>query len=271
MRRLIYLFLLAAFVSASVSSVNASTDCQRWFVAYRQQLAHSQHLQRVAAVRRRAQLYARRKLAGFLRPTPKRRPAAAGHPRMTRKQALRHLEIACGVLPEPEGEMPMMAEETPAEFSGAAPSGNNLDLMPADMGDLMAENRAPAQPFLSGSQDPGNSASPMGAAFAGAGGGGGSYIPAGDGAVTPLTDAPPSTASSSPGSGGASDPPPGLISTPPSSPPPADPPSQSISESHPIPPPPAVVPEPSSVVFVLTGLGAAASTLRRRRRAAGCS
>ena len=64
MRRLIYLLLLVLFVSASATCVNASTDCERWFAAYRQELAHTRSVQRIAAAKRRAKLYAQRKLAG---------------------------------------------------------------------------------------------------------------------------------------------------------------------------------------------------------------
>src|ERR1700754_3588434 len=99
MRRLSYLLLLVLFVGISATCVNASTDCERWFVAYRRELAHTRSVQRAAAAKRRAKLYAQRKLSGYIpKPTPKVVPVNAH--RMTRKQTLHHFELACGVLPD---------------------------------------------------------------------------------------------------------------------------------------------------------------------------
>ena len=121
MRRLIYLLLLVLFVSASATCVNASTDCERWFVAYRRELAHTHAVQRIAAAKRRAKLYAQRKLAGYVAPKPKPRLVPAKAPRMTRKQTLHHFELACGVLPEDEADGPAIAEETPPPFHSEHP------------------------------------------------------------------------------------------------------------------------------------------------------
>src|SRR5260221_4677511 len=96
MRRLTYLLLLVLFVSISATCVNASTDCERWFAAYRSELAHSRNVQRIAAAKRRAKLYAQRKLAGY---TPKPKVVLASHPRLSRKETLHHFNLACGVLP----------------------------------------------------------------------------------------------------------------------------------------------------------------------------
>jgi hypothetical protein len=82
MRRLIYLLLLVLFVSASATCVNASTDCERWFVAYRRELAHTHAVQRIAAAKRRAKLYTQRKLAGYVAPKPKPRLVPAKAPRL---------------------------------------------------------------------------------------------------------------------------------------------------------------------------------------------
>jgi hypothetical protein len=144
MRRLIYLLLLVLFVSASATCVNASTDCERWFAAYRQELAHTRSVQRIAAAKRRAHLYAQRKLAGYVAPKPK--VVLAKSP-MTRHQTLHHFELACGVLPEDETDTPVIAEETlpPPPFE-AHPLNDGVDLLPATLGDLIAENDVPVPP-----------------------------------------------------------------------------------------------------------------------------
>jgi hypothetical protein len=145
MRRLIYLLLLVLFVSASATCVNASTDCERWFAAYRQELAHTRSVQRIAAAKRRAKLYAQRKLAGYVAPKPK--VVLAKSPLMNRRQTLHHFELACGVLPEDEADTPVItAEEAPAPFV-PHPLNDGVDLLPASLGDMIAGNDAPLPPF----------------------------------------------------------------------------------------------------------------------------
>jgi hypothetical protein len=146
MRRLIYLLVLVLFVSISATCVNASTDCERWYIAYRSELAHTRSLQRIAAAKRRAKLYAQRKLSGYVAPKPK--VVLAKSPRMTRKQTLHHFELACGVLPEDSADGPVIAEETPAPFDEHA-LNDGIDLLPASLGDMIAENDVP--PFTSDS------------------------------------------------------------------------------------------------------------------------
>jgi PEP-CTERM motif len=149
MRRLIYLLLLVMFVSASATCVNASTDCERWFVAYRQELAHARSIQRIAAAKRRAKLYAQRKLAGYVAPKPKPKLILAHSPRMTRKQTLHHFDLACGVLPEESADAPIISEETPLPFYGH-PLGDEIDLLPAALGNLIAQNDVPPPPTNDG-------------------------------------------------------------------------------------------------------------------------
>jgi hypothetical protein len=144
MRRLVYLLLLVLFVSVSATCVNASTDCERWYIAYRSELAHTRSLQRIAAAKRRARLYAQRKLAGYVPPKPKL--VLAKSPRMTRKQTLHHFELACGVLPEESADGPVIAEETPAPFDEPA-TNDGIDPLPTGLGAMIAENDVP--PFTS--------------------------------------------------------------------------------------------------------------------------
>jgi uncharacterized membrane protein YgcG len=260
MRRLIYVLLLAVFVSVSVSCVSASTDCERWLAGYRQQLAHSHQVQRLAAARSRARL----RLAGWMRHTPRTHPVVAAHPRMTRKQTLHHFDVACGVLPEAEDTASNVAGEAPAAFHATAPSGGGMGMMPADTGDLMAQNEAPSQPFDPGAAESrSDGGSSMGGASGGGGGGGG-------GGYAPASNKNPNGGSSSGAPSGAGGTSAGFGGTPSGTGPGTDsaPPSGGTSQlsfdAPPAPPTPAVVPEPASFVLLLTGLAGAASTLRRR-------
>jgi hypothetical protein len=218
MRRLIYLLILTVFVSASVTCVSASTDCERWFVAYRQELAHTRSLQRIAAAKRRA----KQRLASYVKPAPKPVVPAKRGPGLTRHETLHRIDLACGVLPENDSAAPLVAEETPA------PLNDGIDLLPAPLGDLIAENDVPPMPTIG----------------------------VGDTNILPTGGAPISIPAFG-GFGGSSVPPPGTPPPTKSSPPP----SGTLSA----PPPP--VPEPASYVFMLTGLAGIAGEVRRRFKA----
>jgi hypothetical protein len=237
MRRFVYLLLLVIFVSASATCVSASTDCERWFAAYRQELAHSRQLQRIAAAKRRAKLYAQRKIAQ-VQPAPKPKLVPARSPRMNRKETLHHFNLACGVLPEGGGDEPLVSEETPGTFDAERPMNDTIDLLPAGPGELIAENEAP--PFPANGFAPDSSSGGPAPYFPGFGGSGGG-APSGGGPGKGVTVPPPST-------------------PPPSTPPPSTPPPTT-------PPPVSVVPEPASYVYLLTGLAGAAGAIRRRFKA----
>jgi len=146
MRRLTYLLLLVMFVSISATCVNASTDCERWFAAYRAELAHSRNLQRIEAAKRRARLYAQRKIAQI---QPKPKLVLAKGPRMTRKQTLHHFNLACGVLPEDAVDEPVIGEETSEPYI-AHPLDDQIDLLPASFGDMISKDDVPPPPFTEG-------------------------------------------------------------------------------------------------------------------------
>jgi hypothetical protein len=65
---------------------------------------------------------------------------------MTRKQTLHHFELACGVLPDDETDVPLIAEETPAPFLGEHSLDDGLDLIPTGLDDTIAENDVPPPP-----------------------------------------------------------------------------------------------------------------------------
>jgi hypothetical protein len=160
MRRLGYLLLLVVLVGTCARCVNASTDCERWFAAYRNDLAHTRSLQRIAAAKRRAKLYAQRKLAGYVpQPAAKPKPHIARGPRMDRRATLHRVDLACGVLPETESVQPMIAEEIPAEFIPQEPLPDEIGLLPGfdGPGTLLAGN-SPTEPVFSQSPPSGGGA-----------------------------------------------------------------------------------------------------------------
>jgi hypothetical protein len=194
MRRLTYLLLLVLFVSISATCVNASTDCERWFAAYRAELAHSRNLQRIAAAKRRAKLYAKRKIAQV---QPKPKLVLAKGPRMTRKQTLHHFNLACGVLPEDAADEPVIGEETPEPYI-AHPLNDGVDPLPSGFGEMIAENDVPPPPFVEESS-PNNPGGPpiyvppfTGGLTSPGGGhpGGGTTVPPGTPPVTPAVPEP---------------------------------------------------------------------------------
>ena len=148
-RRVLLFFIMVLLVTGSATGVHASTDCQRWFDAYKQQLAHSQAVKRLEAVRRRARRYAQLKLAGYVKPKAVAKPHShhPRRPRMTRAEALRRLNLACGVLPADEADQPTLkSEKMLADFS----SQRSFALLPeSDSADdqMLASVIPPPFPF----------------------------------------------------------------------------------------------------------------------------
>lgn len=187
MRRVVYFLLLTVFVSASVTCVSASTECERWYVAYKQDLAHQHALQRIAAAKRRA----KRRLVALTKPAPAK-PAVHRGPRMTPRQTMRHFDLACGVLPEDAQDEPLISEETPEDFLPAIPM-DQFDVIPDEPSGLIADNVLPTLPFGEGPSDQSWGYIPP---F----GGGPGYFPAGGTSQpnTPPTTPPPGTTLSAP-------------------------------------------------------------------------
>ncbi len=267
MRRLVYFLLLVLVVSASATCVNASTDCERWFASYRRELVHSQQVKRIEAARRRARLYARRKLAGYVKPKPKPAPLlfpVVHHPRMNPREARRRVDLACGVLPESSIAPPLISEEQPAEFTSAELPPEEVSLLPGfgGPGAFLTQDSAPVAPIFSSEAPPSFS-----------GGGVPIYIPpftmpvgTAPGSTTPPVGTPPvfiPPVGTPPVDTPPVDTPPVLI--PPVLIPPVDTPPVLIPPPVVISPPViAPVPEPGSLILMLTGLAAAAGVVRRR-------
>jgi hypothetical protein len=186
MRRLFHLLLLVMVVSITATCVNASTDCERWFKEYRLQLAHNRQVQRL----RRAKLYAKRKLAGYI---PKPKPVIKPTPRMTPRQALHHFELACGALPEDETTDPVIAENTPPPFEHYV-TDDRLDTTPAELDDVIPPGYIP--PY-GGNSYPDYPSGGYPVIYPPVGGGppigGGAYLPPGTGGGTTLPPGPPTT------------------------------------------------------------------------------
>jgi hypothetical protein len=181
MRRLVYFLILVVVVGTSARCVNASTDCERWFTAYRTQLLHTQQMQRIAAAKRRAKLYAQRKLDGYVAPKPKPKPklVRTHTPRMSRQDALHHFDLACGVLPETSADLPLLSEETIPE----GPGEDEIGLLSGfdGPGTLLPEDTPPPPTFAQ--SPPVESGPPVfQPPYTGGGGGGGGTPPP----VTPV-------------------------------------------------------------------------------------
>lgn len=184
MRR--FLLFLAVFlvVASAASGVRASTDCERWFIAYKNSLAQSNAAKHLAAVKHRARRYVHRKLAALKKPKPENKPkvlrAGFVRPKMTREEALRRFNLACGDLPPENMLTTQMLEEKPKPDYLALHGDIPLENAPTK--GLIAANVLP--PYSSGGGSP---------FIPGLGGGfgGGGTAPGGPGQIPPPTDGPP--------------------------------------------------------------------------------
>ena len=225
MRRYLLSLVVFLVVASTATGVHASTDCQRWFVEYKNSLAQSNAAKHLIAAKHRAHRYVHRKLAALHKPKPANKPrvlpARFPRPKMTREEALRRFNLACGDMPEDMPTTQMVHEEDPKpDF--LASSQHDMPLEKPDGGGIVAKNVIP--PFPPG--------------------GGWQYPPSffGGGAPTGGPGAP--TGGTTPPTEGTTPPPGGT--------------------TPPVTPPVSPVPEPGSIVLMLTGVAGAAGMARRR-------
>ena len=226
MRRLLLLLAVFLVVASAATGVHASTDCERWFIAYKNSLAQTNAARHLIAAKHKARRYVHRKLAAFHKPKPANKPrvlaARFQRPKMTPEEALRRFNLACGDIPEDMATPEMVQEEEPKPDFLAHPLYVDMPVEGAPVsGGLVAANVLPP----GGGSDGGYPFAP----WIGGGFGGGGTAPGGPGPKIP----------GGPGTTG--------------NPPPVD-----------GPPPVPAVPEPGSIVLMLTGIAGAAGVVRRR-------
>ena len=240
MRRLLLVSFVLLVSASAITGVRleALSDCQRWIAEYRDAVAHSPAVQRAKAAGHRLH----RKVTASLKPKTRVIPVGYIHPKMTRQEALRAMEFACGdMTPLVPGITQVAENDTPTFFPPTADTPVEVD--PASM----------ATPSLVPEPPNGEQIStfpPVTPSFPGVGGG------------------------SFPGGGGN----PGIGGLPVVTPlPPPGKPDQPSGPDLPLPPPPtpgipvstdqpptAVTPEPGTLLLLATGLVGAATIIRRR-------
>jgi hypothetical protein len=231
-RRLLLSLVVLLFAASAAKGVHASTDCERWFIAYKSSLAQTKAAKQLRIAKHRVRGYVHRKLATYRKPKPTGKPrvlaAHARRPKMSREEMLRHFNLACGEFPDNLPAQVLQAEKVAPDFLSGRPLLSDVAQEDVPNEGLLP----PSSPGNSGWSNPFNGGVPP---FLGGGGGGGGGNPGGSGPGGP----------GNPGGPGSPGNPPGGDNPPPVIPP---------------------VPEPSSVVLLLTGIAGAAGIVRRRLR-----
>jgi PEP-CTERM motif len=154
MRRFLLSLVVLLVVASAATGVHASTDCQRWFVEYKNSLAQTNAGKHLVAAKHRVHRYVHRKLAALHKPKPANKPrvltARFQRPKMTREEILRRFNLACGDMPEDMPSTQMVQGEDPRPDYLASPLHGNLPLENAPDGGLLAANVPPPSSSNSG-------------------------------------------------------------------------------------------------------------------------
>jgi len=172
MRRTFFALVTILVCAAATTGVRlqASTECERWIAEYRDALAHSPTVQRTNAARHRLNRYARRKVAAVTKPKPRVLPVRDQRPKMSREEALRKMEFACGDFGEDELALPDLGPGRAAAFVAGKGDGDGMpmDMGPADPASLLTQNNPPSYSSLGSGGYPGGG----GGGYGGRGGAG---------------------------------------------------------------------------------------------------
>ena len=188
MRRFLPYLAVFLVVASAATGVHASTDCERWFTAYKNSLAQTNAAKHLLAAKHRAHRYVHLKLAALQKPKPANKPrvlpARFQRPKMTREEALRRFNLACGDLPE-DSPVTQVALAPKPDYP-AMPFHHEMPLeMPAHDGVPVAANVVPLPPGGGGEWGFGNGTPPV------YGGGGGGWYPGSPHNPGPPTGDPP--------------------------------------------------------------------------------
>jgi hypothetical protein len=171
MRRFLLSLVVFLVVASAATGVHASTECERWFIAYKNALAHSKPVHQLRVAHRRLHRYVHRKLATLTKPKPKSKPrmqrVRTHRLPKTREEMLRDFKLACGdELPDSPPAQLLTGGDVPP-LPGPRP---DIALDGGDDGLLIAENELPILPPMGGY--PPNDGYPGGGGAGGYGGGG---------------------------------------------------------------------------------------------------
>jgi hypothetical protein len=147
-RRLQIVLLLLLIVGTTETGVRASTDCERWMVAYKTNLAHTKAVRRMQAAHERVKHLAQRKLANYVKRPSAPKPVRAHfvRPKYTRQQMLDRFNILCGDLPgmNKSAHQLMEGKMTPVEFASEMKPFVPVELENTDDGGLIASGDGPS-------------------------------------------------------------------------------------------------------------------------------
>lgn|SRR6187402_1881225 len=156
-RRLILTLLLLTVSVGTARTVAASPDCSKWVAEYRQKLENDQRVRRAVVAQRRARAYAKRKVAGYIKPKP-RVITASTHPRprrphLTPAEMMKRFKIVCGDLPDDETATALPPQLPPAfalarPFTPGVENNVPVDTPPPTITGLVPPVTPPVSPIV---------------------------------------------------------------------------------------------------------------------------